>query len=348
MDYRLFRKLFFNFNPEKTHDIILRMMQEKSFQFLARKLFGSMEYHDERLKQKLFDGEFSNPIGLAAGFDKNAQIVSIIDRFGFGYAEVGTVTKFQQKGNEKPRLFRFAEEKSLQNNMGFNNLGSDFIASNLSRSDIKIPIGISIGKSKDTDLGKAIDDYIYLVRKLEKYATYLQVNVSSPNTKGLRDLENPYFVQELFGAAKSITKKPMLLKIDPDIDTKAALEVCSMAIDNGANGIIATNTSKDYSLLKHPKDFGGISGRAVTKKSMAMLKVLANEFLGQTILVSVGGIDSADEAYERILNGASLLQIYTSFIFEGPTIARKINEGIASRLEKDGYGNIADAVGASI
>jgi dihydroorotate dehydrogenase len=348
MDYRLFRKFFFSFDPEKTHDMILRMMQEKSFRFLASRLFGSMEYFDERLKQKLFNEEFSNPVGLAAGFDKNAEVADIIDSFGFGYAEVGTVTKLPQDGNEKPRLFRFADAKSLQNSMGFNNLGSDYIASNLSKSDISIPIGISIGKSKDTDPSKAIDDYVYLIRRLEKYAAYLQVNVSSPNTKGLRDLENPDFVQGLFEAARTITKKPMLLKIDPDIDAKNALEVCSTAIDNGANGIIATNTSKDYSLLKHSKDFGGISGRAIAKKSMAMLKVLADEFFGQTILVSVGGIDSADEAYERILNGASLLQIYTSFIFEGPTIARRINEGIARRLEKDGYENIADAVGAGI
>ena len=348
MDYGTFRKLFFGFDPEKTHDIILCMMQEKSFRFLARKVFGGLEYSDQKLKQTLFNEEFSNPVGLAAGFDKNAQIADVIGQFGFGYTEVGTVTRLPQVGNEKPRLFRFPEEKSLQNSMGFNNAGSDSIASNLARADINMPVGISIGKGMGTDLSKAIDDYIYLVSKLEKYATYLAVNVSSPNTKGLRSLENSDFLGELFSTAKTITKKPMLLKIDPDIDAKTALEVCSAAIDNGANGIIATNTSKDYSLLKHPKNFGGISGRAIAGKSMKMLKILADEFFGQTILVSVGGIDSADEAYDRILNGAALLQVYTGFIFEGPTIAKSINEGIASRLKKDGYENIVDAIGAGL
>jgi len=348
MEYSVIKPLLFKMDPEHAHELSKRLMRSEAPINAIEFLFGKLRYEDKILEQRILGSNFKNPLGLAAGFDKKAELIDTIGRFGFGYTEVGTVTIKPQKGNKKPRLFRFIEEESLVNSLGFNNPGIESILSNIKKSSRKLPFGVSIGKGRDTALDSAMDDYRRLILALGEMPSYIAVNLSSPNTKNLRALQNEAFVSNLLSEAKSLTKRPLLLKIDPDMRHEDALKICSRAIENGAAGIIATNTSIDYTLINSRKTNGGISGKLIAEKSLKMLDSLADEFLGDAMIVSVGGISDAEGAYSRIKHGATLLQIYTSFIFEGPTVAKKINEGIASLLRKDGYSNISDAVGSEL
>ncbi len=208
------------------------------------------------------------------------------------------------------------------------------------------PIGINIGKNKLTTESEALEDYKILLEEFKEYGNYVVINISSPNTPGLRDLQNETFITALFHMAKEITDRPILLKIAPDMSPEDAIAISKVAIDAGASGIIATNTTIDYSLTPHAKDFGGISGELLKEKSYNLFRALAKELYGKTILISVGGIDSADEAYRRIKAGASLVQVYSMLIYLGPTLIKDINEGLVELLEADGYSHISEAIGA--
>ncbi|MDD3344086.1 MAG: dihydroorotate dehydrogenase (quinone), partial [Sulfurospirillaceae bacterium] len=207
------------------------------------------------------------------------------------------------------------------------------------------PLGANIGKNKTTSSDEALSDYEKLIKRFESLCDYLVINISSPNTPGLRDLQNDQFIIDLFKMAKNITTKPVLLKIAPDLSISDALQISTTALENGADGIVATNTTIDYSLLKGAKDFGGISGKVLKEKSFILFEALAKEFYGKTSLISVGGIDSADEAYRRIKAGASLVQIYSSFIFKGPSLLKEINNGLIKYMEQDGFNHISEAIG---
>lgn len=279
--------------------------------------------------------------------DKDGAIVKGMASFGFGFLEVGTVTPLPQEGNPKPRIFRFPEEESVQNAMGFNNEGMHEVHKRLAKAyPASVPIGVNIGKNKATPQETALKDYEQLIDTFKDVSDYLVINISSPNTPGLRDLQNERFVAELFGSARHITSKPVLLKISPDMDLTAAVHMCTTAVECGASGIIATNTSVDYSLLPNAKSFGGISGKALREKSFAVLDAVAEELFGKTLLVNVGGIDSGVEAYRRIKAGASLVQLYTALIFHGPSLVRRINLELLELMEKDGVRHIKDAIGA--
>lgn len=299
--------------------------------------------------KKIFNVKFENPVGLAAGFDKNATMVKAMKSMGFGFTEIGTTTPMPQDGNPKPRMFRYPEYKSVQNAMGFNNLGAHAVLKNLKKVyPFSIPIGVNIGKNKTTPEEYALNDYKTLIKKLESYGDYIVINISSPNTPNLRDLQNEKFINELFSMAKTLTNKPILLKIAPDMEVQTAIELCKTAINSGAAGIIATNTTIDYSLVPNCKDFGGLSGACLSEKSSLLFKEIARELYGKTILISVGGISNANQAYERIKNGASLVQVYSSLIFEGPSMVRKINQDLLELLKADGYDNISEAIGANL
>jgi dihydroorotate dehydrogenase len=266
---------------------------------------------------------------------------------GFGFTEIGTVTPKPQDGNPKPRLFRLADEQSIQNAMGFNNLGSDYMLRRLNKLYfMDYPIGINIGKNKLTAEDDALEDYRILLDKFKEYGDYVVINISSPNTVGLRDLQNETFIQALFELAKDITTKPIFLKIAPDMTPSDAIDISKVAIKYGASGIIATNTTIDYSLTPNAKDFGGISGALLTKKSYELFRELGKELHDKTILISVGGIDSAEEAYKRVKAGASLVQVYSMLIYKGPNLIKEINEGLVELLQKDGYKHISEAIGA--
>jgi dihydroorotate dehydrogenase len=346
--YDTIKKVLFKCDPESAHALagfgfsilekcpIIRKITSKCF-----------TYEDAILSQELFGTLFKNPIGLGAGFDKNAQYIKAIQTLGFGYTEIGTITPKPQSGNAKPRLFRLIKERSLQNAMGFNNDGMDVIAKRVAKYDnFAFPIGINIGKNKVTPEDKALNDYGVLLENLSTFGHYVVINISSPNTPGLRDLQNETFVTSLFTMAKKITTKPILLKIAPDMSEQDALGLCKLALDAGASGIVATNTTIDYSLSSEAKDFGGISGELLKEKSRLLFKAIGKEFYDKTLLISVGGIDSAEEAYERIKDGASLVQIYTAFIYKGPFLCKNINTELAGLLKADKYTNISQAVGA--
>ncbi|BCD68306.1 quinone-dependent dihydroorotate dehydrogenase [Nitratiruptor sp. YY09-18] len=350
MDYQSIKNILFKFEPETAHHIAATAFELASFMPpVLNALQKRYLVTSPLLEQDIFGKKFANPLGIAAGFDKNATMTKTLHALGFGYVEVGTVTPKPQTGNPLPRLFRYPRYEALQNAMGFNNDGAEIIKKRLERIyPADFPIGVNIGKNKTTPQAKALEDYRFLIENFKDLADYLVVNISSPNTPNLRDLQNEQFIKDLFIMAKDITSTPILLKIAPDMSPEQAVNLTATAVEAGADGIIATNTSIDYSLLKGAKDFGGISGKVIKDKSFAIFKEIAKELFGKTVLVSVGGIESAEEAYRRIKAGANLLQIYTAFIYGGPKLIADINKGLIEALQKDGYEHISQAVGADI
>jgi len=349
-NYPTLKKLLFKLEPETAHTLagcalrlaahcppLLRCMKDRYF------------VSHPILEQTLFGRRFHNPVGLGAGFDKNGQYITATPMLGFGFTEIGTVTPLSQEGNPKPRLFRLRRDASLQNAMGFNNHGADYMLERLKKLYFfDYPVGINIGKNKITPENIALRDYRQLFEAFKEHGDYIVINISSPNTPGLRDLQNEQFIRDIFAAAKEITDQPVLLKIAPDMTPEDALHLCQTAVEAGAAGIIATNTTIDYSLTDDPdkQDFGGISGKLLKEKSYTLFRTIAEALYGKTLLISVGGIDSAEEAYRRIKAGASLVQVYSMLIYEGPTLIKEINQGLINLLESDGYTHISEAIGA--
>lgn len=348
--YRRIKKYIFKLDPENAHKITENLLIiAQATPFVLERLARRFCVVDERLKCKVCGLDFYNPIGLAAGFDKNATMTKGLLSLGFGFIEIGTITPKPQDGNPKPRIFRFERENSIQNAMGFNNDGSSEILRRVNRIyPFAIPLGINIGKNKITEPEKTLFDYKKLVSAFKNSGDYFAVNLSSPNTPNLRDLQNEEFVKTLFSELTGQTDKPIFLKISPDMQIDSMLKVCESAINCGASGIIATNTTIDYTLLSGAKDFGGISGEVLKKKSREIFSILSENFFNKTTLISVGGVNDGDEAYERIKLGASLVQVYSAMIFEGPALISEINMGILRRLEEDGFKNIGEAIGKSL
>ncbi|MCF6200625.1 MAG: quinone-dependent dihydroorotate dehydrogenase [Hydrogenimonas sp.] len=348
MDYEKIKPLFFKLDPEYAHHFVVTALKAaEAVPQLLNPWVKKNFVDDERLHQTIFGRNFLNPVGLAAGFDKDAELIRSMTAIGFGFTEVGTVTPKPQPGNPTPRLWRHVEEEALQNAMGFNNKGSLYMERRLKkRYPYVTPIGVNIGKNKATPEKDALIDYEHGVRVFRNLCDYLVVNISSPNTPGLRDLQNEKFIEALFGMAKSLTQKPILLKIAPDMEKSQSVDLCAKAVEAVADGIVATNTSIDYTLVKNPKNIGGISGRVIKEKSFEIFDAIARELYGKTVLISVGGIDSGYEAYRRIRAGASLVQVLTGLIYKGPEIAGTINRTLLKLLEKDGLSNIEEAVGA--
>ena len=348
INYEAIKPLLFKLQPENAHHVaecVLRLanLSPIPFNFFKKSHF----IDDEILNQELFGRTFLNPVGLGAGFDKNATMINGINILGFGYTEIGTVTPKPQVGNPKPRMFRHIEEETIQNAMGFNNEGEAYVVNRLKqRFPYETPIGVNIGKNKLTSETDAINDYTRLIKTFDGWGDYFVINISSPNTPGLRDLQNEEFIGKLFSEAKKLTQMPILLKIAPDMEIEDAVTLTKMAVEKGADGIIATNTTIDYSLVKNPKDIGGLSGAVLKEKSFKIFEAIAKELYGKTILISVGGIDSADEAYRRIKAGASLVQILSGLVFHGPDMIMNINKGLIKLLKADGYSNITEAIGA--
>lgn len=349
-NYDTIKKVLFKFEPETAHNIAECGLKIVGKCKLIKNQMEKKNYiSDSKLSQELFGVTFKNPVGLAAGFDKNATMVKAMPSLGFGFTEIGTMTPKPQDGNPKPRMFRYPEEKSVQNAMGFNNQGAHKVLKNLKEVyPASIPVGVNIGKNKTTPEEFALSDYKMLIKKFETTSDYLVINISSPNTPNLRDLQNEKFITELFTMAKKLTQKPILLKIAPDMEAQVAIDLCNSAVNAGAAGIIATNTTIDYSLVPNCQDFGGLSGACLTDKSYSIFKEIAKELYGKTVLISAGGISTGEQAYARIKAGASLVQSYSGLIFEGPSMVRKINEEILELMAKDGYANITDAIGTDL
>lgn len=347
-DYESLKPWLFKLQPESAHTLGALALRSAAYcspilnPFIAKYFISHPS-----LTQELFGRTFLNPVGLAAGFDKNATMIEGTLAMGFGFSEIGTLTPKPQEGNPRPRLWRHIEEESLQNAMGFNNDGLFHISHRLKNIyPFSTPLGVNIGKNKTTTEENALKDYTTLIKALHEYADYMVINISSPNTPGLRDLQNEEFIHDLFSAAKAITAKPILLKIAPDMSEDQAVALCSYAVESGADGIIATNTTVDYSLVSEPEDIGGLSGEVLRERSFYIFDAIARELYGKTTLISVGGISTPEEAYRRIRAGASLVQLYSSLIFKGPSVVEDINTGLIALLESDGYTSISEAIGA--
>lgn len=351
MNYDLAKAVLFRLEPECAHHLVEFTLRALNFICPGALNLLAREYivDDESLRQELLGLYFNNPVGLAGGYDKNATMIRPLSALGFGFLEFGTLTPKAQKGNDKPRLFRLVAQESVQNAMGFNNDGKDKIAHRLRQIyPFILPLGANIGKNKLTPNAKALDDYITLIKELDGLCDYFIINISSPNTKGLRDLQDTKFIAALMKEAKKHTQKAIVVKISPDMSVKDALTLCENALSCGVSGFIIANTSVDYSLLDNNRTFGGISGKLIQEKNGVFFKELARELFGKTLLIASGGIDSAKVAYERIKNGANLVQVYTGLIFKGPALVKDINKGLVELLRKDGFLHISEAVGANV
>lgn len=347
-DYDSLKPWLFKLQPETAHTVVAGMLRMAD---ICPPLFNRWTAKHfvthPSLTQDLFGRTFLNPVGLAAGFDKNATMFRGIASLGFGYTEIGTLTPKPQEGNARPRLWRHIEEESLQNAMGFNNDGLFRISNRLKNIyPFSTPIGVNIGKNKITPEENALRDYTTLIKALHHYADYMVINISSPNTPGLRDLQNEAFITQLFAEAKALTDKPILLKIAPDMSEDQAIALCSHAVESGADGIIATNTTIDYSLVSEPEEVGGLSGEVLRERSFYIFDAIARELFGKTTLISVGGISTPEEAYRRIRAGASLVQIYSGLVFKGPELVEEINSGLIDLIAQDGFSSITEAIGA--
>ncbi len=351
--YDLWKRLLFRFDPETAHRLATAALRAAQSAGPARAaLARRFTAEDPRLEQRLLGAVFPNPVGLAAGFDKDGVLVRGMAALGFGSIEVGTVTPRPQPGNPRPRLFRLEAQESLRNAMGFNNSGVEALARRLRslarRRGRRPPLGVNVGRNRTTPPERAHEDYLEAIGRLDGLCDYFVVNVSSPNTPGLRDLQTPAAIERLIGEGRERTRAPILVKLSPDLELAAAAELARAAVDAGAAGIVLTNTTTDYELVAGVEARGGLSGRVLRERSFEMLRAVAPEVGGRAVLVSVGGIDSGAEAYRRIRAGASLVQVYTALVYRGPGLAAAINRELLALLERDGLGAIGEAVGAEL
>ncbi len=360
MAYSFLRPLLFALAPEPAHQLSINAL--KLLQASQREPAPAFSHH--RLVQDLWGLRFPNPVGLAAGYDKNAAVPLVWSTLGFGFAELGTITAKAQPGNPKPRIFRLARDRALINRLGFNNDGARAIARRLppllTPSDSRpIPLGFNIGKSRATPLSDAVEDYLESCEQLLPFTDYLVVNVSSPNTPELRRLQEAerlgHLLEALLAAVRQFAEtertapKPLLVKIAPDLDTTVIEEIAQMALSVGVSGLIATNTTVERSGLRTGShEVGGLSGRPLAERAHAVLRTAYRAVEGRLPIIGVGGIFSAGEAYERIRAGASLVQIYTGMIYEGPFLARHIVRGLIRMMEREGLPHLRDAVGSKV
>ncbi|MCV7038186.1 quinone-dependent dihydroorotate dehydrogenase [Mycolicibacterium moriokaense] len=351
--YRAVQRVLFLFAPERIHTWVFALLRAVTALAVTRRpLARWLAPRDPILSSTVFDVTFPAPLGLAAGFDKDGLGLRTWGALGFGYAEVGTVTAQAQPGNPQPRMFRLPDDRALLNRMGFNNHGAGELAIQLARQTPDVPIGVNIGKTKTTAPEAAVHDYAESARLVGPLASYLVVNVSSPNTPGLRDLQAVESLRPILRAVRAQTTTPVLVKIAPDLSDQDVDEIADLAIELGLAGIVATNTTVSREGLKTPGvdelGPGGISGPPVAQRSVEVLRRLYRRVGDRLVLISVGGIETADDAWERIVSGASLLQGYTGFIYGGGLWAKRIHDGLARRLHDEGFASLADAVGSAV
>ena len=337
----IFRPLLFLIDPEKAHhftlNIISLIYKIPKIGELFRFFF---QFKDPRLERVVFGIKFNNPIGLAAGFDKDAKFIKEFSNFGFGFIEIGTLTPRAQTGNSKKRVFRLTSDSALVNRLGFNNDGVDAAIKKIKR--VKgIIIGGNIGKNKDTPNSEALNDYKYCFIKLHPYVDYFAINLSSPNTEGLRELQEKKNLRKILSGLKKLNlnfkiQKPILLKIDPDLNDDQLTDVIDVVKETKIDGVIASNTTTKRINLKSDINLvsqkGGLSGKPLSKRSTEIINFLHKKSNGSFPIIGVGGVHSPDDAIEKIRAGASLVQLYTGFIYEGPFLIKKINKAIVNEM----------------
>lgn len=336
-------KLLLRLPPETAHNLALAAIRRGLVRIALREADG--------LGQTLFGTHFPNPLGLAAGFDKNGVATNRWSGLGFGFAEIGTITRLSQPGNPKPRLFRLPREAALINRMGFNNEGADAVADRLARAgSARIPLGINLGKSKATALEEAVSDYAYSFGRLAPHADYVVVNVSSPNTPGLRSLQSREALSEIvLGLKTSGPDKPLFVKVAPDLSLGELDDVVEVVHEAGATGLIATNTSTDRSMLESdPGIEGGLSGRPIAELATLTLEYLAQSCDRGVVLIGVGGLFTGDDLFRRIAKGAHLCQIYTGWVYRGPGAIVAILAELAEAMRRDGIPSLERLRGSAL
>ncbi|OAT34299.1 dihydroorotate dehydrogenase [Buttiauxella brennerae ATCC 51605] len=336
MYYPFVRKALFKLDPERAHEVTFQQLRRVSgtpLEWLVRQNVPSKPVTCMGLT-------FKNPLGLAAGLDKNGECIDALGAMGFGSIEIGTVTPRPQPGNDKPRIFRLVEAEGLINRMGFNNHGVDNLVENVKKSHFDGVLGINIGKNKDTPVEQGKDDYLICMDKIYPYAGYIAINISSPNTPGLRTLQYGEALDDLLAAIKNKQQAlqelhhkyvPVAVKIAPDLSEEELIQVADSLVRHNIDGVIATNTTLDRSLvqgMKYCDEMGGLSGRPVQLKSTEIIRRLSQELNGRLPIIGVGGIDSVIAAREKMAAGASLVQIYSGFIFKGPPLIKEIISGL--------------------
>ncbi len=347
--FSILRPFLFNLDPETAHDLAIKSLK---FNLFPSKIF---EIEDEQiLNIELLGKKFPNPIGLAAGFDKSAEVYNSLLKLGFGFVEVGTVTPLKQFGNPKPRIFRLEDDGALINRLGFNNDGIEVIKNRIKSDEKKGILGINIGPNKDTKDQK--NDFCLGLKNFFDIADYITINISSPNTEGLRDFHDQGKLKDLLLTLNKIKKDnktnvPLLLKISPDVQDNYIPEIVDVAKNNNISAIILTNTTvghRDNLVSKIKKEEGGLSGEPLQQISTNMIKKFYKQLNGKIPIIGVGGVNSGKSAYEKIIAGASLLQLYTGFVYRGPSTAKDIKKELIQILKNEGIKNIKDAVGKAI
>jgi len=336
MFYPAIRKVLFQFDAETIHELTIKGLKSTGKSPLNA-------FYKQSVQNKpvsVMGINFPNPVGLAAGLDKNGECINAFAAMGFGFVEVGTVTPRPQPGNDKPRIFRLPEANAVINRMGFNNKGVDYLVSQVQAANFKGVLGINIGKNKDTPEENAKDDYIHCMRKVYNFATYITVNISSPNTPGLRSLQYGEALDDLLSSLKAEQKVlaeqydkyvPVAVKIAPDLSEDEVKSIAKSLIDNGIDGVIATNTTlsrEGVEGLEFGTEMGGLSGQPVKDKSTQVIKLLGEALDNKLPIIGVGGIASSDDANEKLQAGASLVQVYTGFIYQGPPLVKEIVNGL--------------------
>lgn len=351
LGYQLLRPFLFGKDAEDAHSSAIKLGKKLSNSVIGELLDAMLKYEDPRLNIQVAGIDFRNPIGLAAGFDKNAELVDCMPYLGFGFQEIGTVTPRPQMGNERPRLFRLVEDNAAINRMGFNNDGLEVIQERLRKRQSKLPTGANVGKNKETIDSRM--DYEKCAAALLAHVDYLVVNVSSPNTPGLRQLQDKEPLMEILEGVQSCNKenKPIFLKISPDLNKHQLDDIAYVAQSTQVAAVIATNTSITRDNLKSPDYLvkalgpGGLSGDPIRGMSTHLIRLLYQRIGSHIPIIGVGGIRTGKDAYEKIRAGASLVQVYTGMVYEGPGIVHNIKQGLVRCLERDGYSCLEQAVG---
>jgi dihydroorotate dehydrogenase len=346
--YDALKPLLFRLPAESAHGAVRGLLEATQHTPIERALAARYGVDDDRLATAEFGLDFPNPVGVAAGFDKNAEIPRALGRLGFGHVEVGGVTAEPQDGNPRPRLFRLAEDAALVNRMGFNNHGADRVGDRLARARVNVPTGVNIGKSKATPLEAAATDYRYSYERCAA-GDYFVVNVSSPNTPGLRDLQHRDHLEHIFGTLQDAGADPLLVKLSPDLTDDAVEEALAVVDGMDLDGVVATNTTTERpASLRHRNrvEEGGLSGKPLEARATRAVAFVAERT--DVPVIGVGGVSSAAGAYRKLRAGASLVQLYTGLVYHGPSIARDINLGLLERLERDGFESVEEAVGVDL
>jgi dihydroorotate dehydrogenase len=347
--YDIGKPLFFQLSPETAHWLVHSGLHAVDGTPMEPLLERAFVVEDDRLHVSAFGQEFPSPIGVAAGFDKTAQAPGALQALGFGHVEVGGVTADPQEGNPRPRVFRLVEDEAIINRMGLNNPGATVVGERLADTDVEHPVGVNLGKSEDVPLEDAAEDYRETYEAVAGGGDFYVVNISCPNSTGIRELQSRESMADIFGTLTDAGASPLLVKLSPDLPDPAVEDALELVAEYDLDGIVATNTTTDRpDSLASPNrvEEGGLSGKPIEDEATEMVRFVAERT--DVPVIGVGGVFTAADAYRKIRAGASLVQIYTGFIYRGPTVARDINRGLVTLLERDGFESVEDAVGADL